>query len=84
MTKLQAYRRYREQASDYWTLEKLEETEWEWLCSQVPDRGSVRRPAQQEQSQGQGAAADPRSFLCRSGRRGGGRSDGPAATCEWE
>ena len=47
VTKLQAYRRYREQASDYWTVEKLEQQAWEWLYSQVGRGEVLLRPGAQ-------------------------------------
>ena len=41
VTRLQAYRRYREQAGDYWTKEKLEEQHCDWLYDQVPEDRAV-------------------------------------------
>lgn len=36
-----AYRYYREQRSEYWTLEKLEASHWAFLYEQVPLEGSL-------------------------------------------
>ena len=36
-----AYRYYREQRSEYWTLEKIEASHWAFLYEQVPPEGSL-------------------------------------------
>ena len=36
-----AYRYYREQRSEYWTLEKIEASHWAFLYEQVPPDGSL-------------------------------------------
>ena len=38
-----AYRWYREQRGDHWTLEHLERLHWEWLYAQVGEQGRVYR-----------------------------------------